>query len=63
VIFGKFLRMGKIFVAKLAGVSSKEWEQFRYGAIVKFRDDVTEGRSSVSLEEELVERGCWIVNS
>jgi len=55
--------MGKIFVAKLAGVSSKEWEQFRYGAIVKFRDDVTEGRSSVSLEEELVERGCWIVNS
>jgi len=28
-----------------------------------FRDDVTEGRSSVSLEEELVERGGWIVNS
>jgi len=26
-------------------------------------DKVTEGRSSVRVEEERVERGCWIVNS
>ena len=26
-------------------------------------DEVTQGRNSVRVEEERVERGCWIVNS
>ena len=31
--------------------------------LAHFRDDGTEGRSSVRVEEECVERGGWIANS
>ena len=49
--------MGQIFVAQLAGVCSKEGNMIIYGSIGKFSDAMTEGRSSVRVEEELVERG------
>ena len=31
--------------------------------LANFSDEVTEGRSSVKVAEELVERGGWIMNS
>ena len=57
--------MIQIFVAMLAGVCSRETGQL-YTAIERLEnlsDEVTEGRSSVRVDEERVERGGWIVNS
>jgi len=31
--------------------------------LTNFNDEVTEGQSSVRVEEEWLERGAWIVNS
>ena len=44
--------MGQILVAMLAGVCSKEGVSYGYGAIGNFSDEVTEGQSNVSIEEE-----------
>src|SRR6218665_1084544 len=56
--------MIQIFGGMLAGVCSRETGQL-YTAIERLEnlsDEVTEGRSSVRVDEERVERGGWIVN-
>ena len=57
-------RTGRIFVKILAR------ELFQRGGTARaikrlenFNWEVTEGRSSDRVEEERVERGCWIINS
>jgi len=56
--------MGQIAVAMLAGVCSIEAGQlWLMERSANFSDEVTEGRSSVKVEEERVEREGWIVNS
>jgi len=55
--------MGQIFVAMLAGVCSKDEVAMVMELLTNFSDEGTEGRSSVEVEEERMERGGWIVNS
>ena len=56
--------MGRIAVAMLAGVCSKEVVQLRpMEQSSNFGDEMNEGRSSVRAEEERVEREGWIVNN
>ena len=50
--------MGQIFIAILVGVCSKEEGQlWLMVGLANFNDEVTEGQSSVRVEEERVERG------
>ena len=56
--------MIQIFVAMLGGVCSREAGQLRLWSDWKISvTEVTEGRSSVRVDEERVERGGWIVNN
>ena len=65
VRFGRVCGMGQIFASNLAiltAVCSKEGAVMAMERLTNFSDEVTEGRSSVTLEEERVERDIWIVN-
>ena len=56
--------MGHIFLTIMARICSKEATAMAMERLASFSDDnMTEGRSSVGMEEEWVERGGCIVNS
>ena len=55
--------MGQTFVAMLAGVCSREAGSYAMERLENLSDEVTEGLSSVRVDEDQVERGGWMVNN